>query len=210
MTTAVLNSKVLELNKLWQPIKVITVPEAVKKVMKGVARIVDMYDMSYSMYSIEDWQELSTLRYDLERDDDKYRWIKLASDGVMLLPRVIRVLTYDKMGRNRVRFSRRNVYMRDHYTCQYCGKQFDSTDLNLDHVVPTCQGGITIWENIVCSCFSCNTKKGGRTPQQAGMKLIRQPIKPKWNPIMDMPKDIPSDWNELISKAYWNVELKES
>jgi len=82
-----------------------------------------------------------------------------------------------------VKFSRINVFARDEFRCQYCGVRRPVRELNYDHVIPRVQGGKTVWENIVTSCYDCNGRKRGRTPEQAGMKLLRAPVKPKALPM---------------------------
>jgi len=95
--------------------------------------------------------------------------------------------------------------------CQYCGKTFDRNDLNLDHVIPRDRGGPTTWENIVCSCIECNTLKANRTPQEAGMHLIRKPKRPKWRPFVQINFSLHQhdSWKHFVDLAYWNVELGE-
>ena len=88
------------------------------------------------------------------------------------------------INRARVRFSRLNIYARDRNTCQYCGRRPPRAELNLDHVIPRSRGGVTNWENVVCSCVPCNLKKGGRTPDEARMRLLRHPIRPRWTPFI--------------------------
>jgi HNH endonuclease len=83
-----------------------------------------------------------------------------------------------------VKFTRTHVYKRDDFTCQYCGKMDIYSCLNYDHVIPRSLGGRTNWENIVTSCYSCNIKKGGRTPEQAEMVLIKQPVRPSWHSMV--------------------------
>src|SRR5438046_438837 len=97
-------------------------------------------------------------------------------------------------------------------TCQYCGDVFERNDLNLDHVIPRDRGGPTTWENIVCSCISCNTKKANRTPQEAGMRLIRKPKRPKWRPFVQINLGLHyhDSWKHFLDLAYWNVELGEN
>jgi len=122
------------------------------------------------------------------------------------VPSVVRVLQSFKRSRMAVKFSRLNVYARDNFKCQYCGVQNMTEDLNFDHVVPKTQGGKTQWENIVTSCIDCNTTKGGRTPAQAGLTLLRQPKKPKMLPTIEAQMnltDIPPEWAN-----YWNVGLE--
>lgn len=91
------------------------------------------------------------------------------------LPSVIRLLEYRRIPHQTRALSRKNIMMRDRYTCQYCHKLFNGADLTLDHVIPRSRGGETSWENLVASCNPCNNRKGSRTPDEAGMRLLRQP-----------------------------------
>jgi 5-methylcytosine-specific restriction endonuclease McrA len=100
-----------------------------------------------------------------------------------LLPSVARLKRPVAAFKKGVKFSRINVMTRDHFTCQYCGRQLAMKELNYDHVVPRIQGGKTVWENIVTSCYPCNDRKAGRTPEQAGMRLLKQPYRPKTLPM---------------------------
>ena len=93
-------------------------------------------------------------------------------------PAVARLTTPFKKPKRPIKFSRTNIYTRDQYCCAYCGKQFPGEELTYDHVVPKTYGGQTTWENIITSCSACNTLKGGRTPEEAGMPLLRKPSKP--------------------------------
>jgi len=107
------------------------------------------------------------------------------------------------------KFSRQNIYARDKYKCQYCGQRFSSEELTYDHVIPRSRGGKTEWENIVTCCVDCNRRKGGRTPAEAGMKLIRKPVKPTWIPALRITigfREVPQSWRDYL---YWNVELVE-
>src|SRR2546423_2941722 len=105
---------------------------------------------------------------------------------------------------------RRNIFARDNNQCQFCGKKFPTSELSLDHVVPRSQGGGSTWENIVCACVACNVKKGGRTPREAGMHLIRKPEKPKRSPMLNLKLTNRKyqSWKTFLDKPYWNVELK--
>lgn len=102
----------------------------------------------------------------------------------MQIPRIIRLLTYDRVPTNTVKFSRKNIFLRDDYRCQYCGRRHSSSSLSLDHVMPRSRGGETSWVNIVTACVKCNVRKGGRTPREANMKLLSQPKRPKRNPAL--------------------------
>src|SRR5262249_53832119 len=129
------------------------------------------------------------------------------------LPSVIRLLRRIRMRRTveYVPFSRANIYARDHHMCQYCGEKFPNEDLTFDHVVPVAQGGRKDWENIVTCCITCNRKKGGRTPDQARMHLIRQPRRPDKAPALRFTftlgiRNAPESWRDYV---YWNVELDD-
>ena len=104
-----------------------------------------------------------------------------------------------------VKFSRHNVFTRDGFRCQYCGSPKRMGELNYDHVVPRHLGGRTVWENIVAACYPCNARKGNRTPEQAGMKLLTRPHRPKSLPLSVPrfdPRDIPASWAEYC-KSYF-------
>jgi len=107
------------------------------------------------------------------------------------LPCVVRLRRAVNRNKQGVKFSRINVFTRDGFRCQYCGRQLDMKQLNYDHVIPRVQGGFTVWDNIVTSCYPCNSRKDRRTPEQAGMKLLRKPFKPTslpmTAPIFNMP-----------------------
>ncbi len=125
------------------------------------------------------------------------------------LPSVVRLLRLVKRPKSPVKFSRQNIYARDKYRCQYCGQKFSSEELTYDHVVPRSRGGKTEWENIVTCCVDCNRRKGGRTPSEAGMKLIKKPEKPTWIPALKITigfREVPQSWRDYL---YWNVELVE-
>jgi 5-methylcytosine-specific restriction endonuclease McrA len=108
-------------------------------------------------------------------------------DRAIRVPRVLLLTLYDRLPIRKVKFSRYHVFLRDQFTCQYCGEIYPKTHLNLDHVVPRSRGGKTHWENVVCCCLGCNHRKGGNLPQEVGMGLIREPAKPRWVSLMDMP-----------------------
>jgi 5-methylcytosine-specific restriction endonuclease McrA len=121
------------------------------------------------------------------------------------MPSVVRVLRRFKRDRQAIKFSRLNIYSRDAFTCQYCRAAFATEDLTFDHVIPRARGGRTSWENIVTACVDCNSQKGARTPEEAGMVLARQPKKPRTLPTVtvDVNRDrIPEEW-----AAYWTGGL---
>jgi len=126
------------------------------------------------------------------------------------VPKIIRLLGYDRLPKQEVKLNRRNIFARDRNLCQYCGRKFSTQELSLDHINPRSQGGESSWTNLVCCCVKCNTRKGGRTPIQASMKLIRQPVKPHRNPVVALRvgNDRYASWRQFVDQAYWSVELK--
>jgi len=128
------------------------------------------------------------------------------------LPSVIRLLRYVRISQrfDSVPFSRANIYARDAYTCQYCARVFPTPDLTFDHVVPVSQGGRKAWENIVTCCVTCNRRKGGRTPAEAKMRLMRPPHRPTAAPAIRITigrRNAPESWRDYL---YWNLELDET
>jgi 5-methylcytosine-specific restriction endonuclease McrA len=111
-----------------------------------------------------------------------------------------------------IKFSRHNVYVRDRGRCQYCGAKVKRDDFTYEHVTPRVLGGRTCWENIVVACVACNQKKAGRTPQQAGMRLLSTPVRPKKLPDVAreirFTRDMPESWRSWLRNAvYWDGEL---
>jgi 5-methylcytosine-specific restriction endonuclease McrA len=206
---SVLESRVLVLNSIYQPINVISLKKALCKLVKSVAEVVHVEDGMYNSYSFASWAEVSELRQQIQAlgTEDEL----LGSAGFsFVVPRIIRVLTYSKSRKHPVRLNRKNVFARDRRICQYCGKRYPSEGLNLDHVIPRSQGGKEAWENLVCACFRCNSRKGGRTPLQAGMKLIRLPVRPPAAAVRVTIGDRKyKDWEAFVSDAYWEVDLQE-
>lgn len=120
------------------------------------------------------------------------------------VPAVIRLRKPVSTFKKGVKFSRINVLTRDRFTCQYCGKKAPMKDLNYDHVIPRIQGGKTVWDNIVTSCYPCNDKKGGRTPEQAKMHLVKKPVRPltlpMTQPLLNL-RDVPESWRPYLDAA---------
>jgi 5-methylcytosine-specific restriction endonuclease McrA len=168
----VLQTKSLVLNRSFLPIHITSVRRACVMLYQGIARAVDG---RYQTFDFNGWCQVEP-----EGERDALGLVGRA----MPVPRVVLLIAYDRVPIRHIRFSRFNVYARDRNTCQYCGRRFSRQDLNLDHVIPRSQGGLSTWENIVCSCHSCNRRKGGRTPQQAGIRLLRKPTRPGWTPFM--------------------------
>jgi 5-methylcytosine-specific restriction endonuclease McrA len=171
-----LNLNVLVLNKLWQPIHTCSVRRALKLLCLGHAHVVEAEgEMKYQTHDLGSWLESSSERM----TEEVIRSVRFA----MKIPKVIVLALYDKLPTKEVKFTRHNVFLRDHYTCQYCGEQFADKDLNLDHVLPRDKGGKTRWDNIVTSCFKCNNRKANKLPHEAGMFPAIPPQAPRWRPL---------------------------
>jgi len=127
------------------------------------------------------------------------------------VPRVVLLIDFEGVPRHEVRFTRKNIFYRDRNRCQYCGHRFATRDLNLDHVVPLSRGGKSTWENVVCCCIPCNSRKGGRTPDEAHMRLIHSPARPRWHPLvrLSLTSGQYEAWRNFLDAVYWNTELKE-
>jgi 5-methylcytosine-specific restriction endonuclease McrA len=203
-----LDHSVLVLNKLFMAIHIISVRRAFCLLAKDLAEVVSLEDGQYATYDFETWREVSEYRLqNFRKEDDD--WVRTASTAIQV-PRIIRLTGYDRLPKQTVKFNRRNIFARDNNQCQYCGKKYPTSELSLDHVVPRSQGGQTTWENIVCSCVGCNVKKGGRTPREASMALIRKPEKPKRSPLLNLKltNSKYQSWKSFLDNAYWSVELK--
>ncbi len=141
-----LHKPVLVLNASYEPINICAARRALVLVLKGVAAA----------------EEFAPL-------------LVHSSRASLKLPSVIRLLEYRRIPHQTRALSRKNILMRDRYTCQYCQKVLPSSELTLDHVAPRSRGGETTWENLVACCHRCNNHKGSRTPEEAGMRLLRPP-----------------------------------
>jgi 5-methylcytosine-specific restriction endonuclease McrA len=172
-----------------------------------------LLNASYEPLKVVDWQKAITLWCQgkvevIAVHDREIRSVTFS----FRLPSVIRLLRFVKIRRrlDYVPFSRANIYARDAHSCQYCRHAFSPMELTFDHVVPVAQGGRKDWENIVTCCITCNRRKGGRTPAEAGMRLMRNPRRPDSAPAMRLTigvRNAPESWRDYL---YWNVELDET
>lgn len=131
-------------------------------------------DREYNVYyGFDEWVDFS-----IKNADD---YIKVhTSRYAIAIPEIIVLTIYDKLPNKDIKYSRQTVFERDNCRCQYCGKTFDRKVLEVEHVFPRALGGKTEWTNIVTACRPCNSRKANRTPEQAGMRLLKKPTKPKW------------------------------
>ena len=172
----------LLLNATYEPLKVLEWRKAVTLLCQGKVEVVSEYDSEIHSVSV-----------------------------TFKLPSVIRLLRYITIKRrlDYVPFSRINVYVRDDFSCQYCGITFPMNKLTFDHVVPVSQGGRKNWENIVTSCVPCNRRKGGRTPAEAGMFVVGRPIRPTRPSILRLTFGLqyaPDCWRDYL---YWSVKVNQ-
>ena len=174
-----------------------------------------LLNATYEPLRVVHWQKAMTLwsQGKVEIVATYEREIRSVSFSIRL-PSVIRLLRRIRIRRTveYVPFSRANIYARDHHACQYCGAGFPTGELTFDHVIPVAQGGRKDWENIVTCCITCNRRKGGRTPDQAGMRLIRPPRRPDKAPATAIRITLglnraPDSWRDYV---YWNVELDDA
>jgi len=141
-----MHEPVLVLNATFEPINVTAVRRAMVLLLKGVA----------------------------QAEETTHAEVRSPSQ-TMKVPSVIRLLTYRHIPQQSRALSRKNILLRDRNTCQFCGRQFPSSELTLDHVVPRSRGGHSTWENLVACCYECNNRKGNRTPEEVGLRLVRRP-----------------------------------
>ena len=198
----VLDRPVLVLNRLWQPIHTCSVRRALKLVCLGHAQVVQTDgEARYQTHDFSSWVEHSSESV----AEEIVRTVQLA----LRIPKIIVLALYDRLPRKEVKFTRHNVFLRDKFTCQYCGVRFIERDLNLDHVVPRDKGGKTTWENIVTSCIDCNTRKANKLVHQVNMRLLREPRIPRWRPLFGMKSDSPTDesWRQFLQPDRDSVRL---
>ncbi|HEV7221669.1 MAG TPA: HNH endonuclease [Pirellulales bacterium] len=202
-----LSASVLVLNRFYMAVHVVSVRRAFTLLFRELAEVVHVEQGQYANYTFDSWREISELKAKFKEPNED--WVRAVNFEIQV-PRVIRLLFYDRLPKQAVRFNRRNIFARDANRCQYCGKRFPTSELSLDHVLPRSRGGETSWENIVCSCVKCNVRKGGRTPHEAHMHLIRQPACPKRSPLLSLKLGNPKyeSWKSFLDNAYWSVDLK--
>ena len=196
--TPMISQGVLVLNRNWVAVHVCNVRRAISLVCQDMARVVAS---DYRIHDFDSWRELSL---HVQAHGDQYIH---TPNFRILVPEVILLTGFNRMPPRTVKFNRRNIYMRDHYTCQYCGVQPGGDELTIDHVVPRAQGGISSWTNCVLACVACNKRKADRTPAQAGFRLRKPPVRPAWKPLYAAPSMRIASWDKFVSEAYWNVTL---
>jgi len=202
-----LDCRVLVLNKHYMAVRVVNVRRAMSLLCREIAEVIVCDQGQYNNYDFSNWVEVS--EFQKRFAPDEHDWLHTVKLSIAV-PRIVRLLFYDRLPKGGVKLNRQNIFARDRNNCQYCGKHFSTSELSLDHVVPRSKGGPVSWENLVCSCMKCNSKKGGRTPHQAHMRLITKPEKPKRSPVLNinLSDGRYRSWKQFLDHAYWTVELK--
>lgn len=168
---------VLVLNRSWLPIHIVDYKKAMSLIYQEHAHSLDA---EFLAYSYPDWVAYSI------SNAGNFKKIRTVSYEIAV-PEIVVLTRYNSLPDRDVKFSRENVFTRDKYICQYCGGKFTRQELTVDHVIPKKHGGTTKWVNIVACCISCNRKKADRSPEQAGMRLLKIPVQPRWvSPLYTM------------------------
>lgn len=198
MTTSALSQPTLVLNRSWVAIHATTAFDALRLLFKGAAKAVRTD--TYEVHEFESWADLA-----VEPDEPHVRTVTLR----LRIPEVIVLTRYDGIPSHSVPFTRRNLFRRDRNTCQYCGARPGTSELTIDHVLPRSRGGQSCWDNCALACVPCNRRKANRTPREAGMRMRREPVAPRWSPTLSIPLGrVRQSWEKFVGEQYWNTLLE--
>ena len=186
---------ILVMNRSWVPIAVTTVRRGMSLVFREHAKIVDAE--SFEVYSWDQWLELRSASKSFD-DVPLSGYINTVNLRIEL-PQVIVLSRYNGMPNRMVPFSRRTLFKRDQNECQYCGIKPGVRSLSIDHIMPSSRGGTTDWMNCVVSCVKCNVKKGNKTPEEAGITLLRNPFRPTLAEGLGIGRNVPDAWKKFIA-----------
>ncbi len=198
---SLLDQGVLVLNRHWTAIHVCTVRRALALLFQDLAHVVTE---DYQALDFDSWRDVSASR---PRDGSFIHTPQYA----ICAPDVIVLARYNRMPPRKVKFNRRNIFLRDNFTCQYCGAKPRRDELTIDHIVPRSRGGGSTWDNVALACVKCNAKKGNLSLKEAGLSLVRPPKRPHWLACVSY---VPgprgrSIWERFVDKAYWMADLHE-
>jgi len=179
----VLGRPVLVLNRSYQPVRITDVRDAFLLLFGDRAHALDQ---DYEPHDWGGWAELPAGAECVR-----------TPRGSLRVPRLLLLRSYNRVPRTPLRLSRRNVFLRDDHVCQYCGAK---SELTIDHVLPRSRGGDSSWENLVSCCRRCNLEKGHKTPEEAGMRLRRRPIRPTWTVVVQLTgvREPLPDWEPFL------------
>ncbi|MCA9410876.1 MAG: HNH endonuclease [Candidatus Omnitrophica bacterium] len=197
--SAILTQPTLVLNRSWQAICTTSVRHAIVLLYRGRAKVIS--PDTYELHDIDSWADLSKIK-----SGPKVHGVSFS----MPVPEVVILTGCDVYPKPKVVFSRRNIFKRDRFTCQYCGSHPKMIELTIDHVLPKSRRGRSTWENCVVSCRDCNEKKGNRTPTEAGLVLKSTPKRPAWLPFVAQNTSVRPSWEKFLGDLYWNVELDQT
>ena len=172
----------------------------------------DMQPLSWAPLSVWGWQEafvavIQQRVVQVKTYDDIF--VRSSSQSFEV-PSVVALKKYRQ--RKKVPFTRYNLFLRDEFKCQYCGKRFQPKGLTFDHVIPRSKGGRSIWTNIVACCETDNLRKGSKTPEQSGLKLLRRPFVPTGYELDAAARRLPAAHHDVhqtwVDYLYWDTELE--
>lgn len=192
----------LVLNRSFFAIQIISWDKVMSLLYRGQAVAVDS---DYRLYDFDSWKEWSQARTDYPNG------VVHGVNFSIAVPEIIQLTYFNELPRHEAKFNRKTLYQQYKQRCCYCGKRFSTSELNLDHVIPKSRGGKTNWENVITSCHRCNTLKGNRTPEEAGMQLHFKPSEPLWKPAYAVSLgslQIKLSWRRFINMVYWNSTLE--
>lgn len=193
-----LQEKILVLNRYYQAIQITTLQRAICHLFKGTAKVITP---DWTIHTFEEWIQIS--KFYENGKNGEFKFIKSPSIS-LLIPDAIYLPFFESLPQNEVVFTRQNLFLRDKFTCQYCGKFLKNPkDRTIDHVIPKSRGGKTVWNNVVLCCKKCNLKKSNKTPEEAGLKLIKTPRAPRWQALIleEFPTNKKEKWKTFLSFA---------
>jgi len=208
MVVSALTRRVLVLNRLYMAVRIIPARRAFQLLAKDLAEVISVEDGRFYNYDFASWMEFGILQ-EAEEINEYDDWIRTVRFSIPV-PRIVRLLTYDRLPQRQIKLNRRNIMARDHYTCQYCEFRGSPSQMTIDHLVPRSKGGDDTWTNLVTACKKCNSKKGNRTPEEAKMPLIRAPKKPRINPMVTarLANERYECWDLFLKDANWPVDVR--
>ena len=186
-----LDRSALVLNRSWMPVHVTSARRALCMIVRDAARAVAPDTLA--TYGFSEWVRLL--------DPPTRHFVRSPSLRIPI-PEVVLLLAYDRIPSHEAPFTRRNLFLRDDFTCQYCGRRCAGDRLSIDHVIPRSRGGATSWENCVLACVTCNARKADRTLKEAGLRLLRQPNRPRWSPYLNLrPNQRLDSWHKFAPES---------